>query len=57
MIEQEVGERSVLDVLIARQALLNSEINYFNKQKDREIVKSQIMYLAGILNFEKLEAN
>ncbi len=57
VIEQEVGERSVLDVLIARQALLNSEINYFNKQKDREIVKSQIMYLAGILNFEKLEAN
>ena len=57
MIEQEVGERSVLDVLIARQALLNSEINYFNKQKDREIVKTQIMYLAGILNLENLEVN
>ena len=42
VIEQEVGERSVLDVLIARQALLTSEINYFNKQKDREIVKTQI---------------
>jgi outer membrane protein len=57
VIEQEVGERSVLDVLIARQALLNSEINYFNKQKDREIVKTQIMYLAGILNLENLEVN
>jgi outer membrane protein len=57
VIEQEVGERSVLDVLIARQALLNSEINYFNKQKDREIVKSQIMYLTGLLNFENLEVN
>ncbi len=57
VIEQEVGERSVLDVLIARQALLNSEINYFNKQKDREIVKTQIMYLAGLLNFENLEVN
>jgi len=57
VIEQEVGERSVLDVLIARQALLNSEINYFNKQKDREIVKTQIMYLAGLLNLENLEIN
>ena len=57
VIEQEVGERSVLDVLIARQALLNSEINYFNKQKDREIVKTQIMYLAGLLSFENLEVN
>ena len=57
VIEQEVGERSVLDVLIARQALLNSEINYFNKQKDREIVKTQIMYLAGLLNLENLEVN
>ena len=57
VIEQEVGERSVLDVLIARQALLNSEINYFNKQKDREIVKTQIMYLAGLLNFENLAVN
>ena len=57
VIEQEVGERSVLDVLIARQALLNSEINYFNKQKDREIVKTQIMYLAGILSLENLEVN
>ena len=57
VIEQEVGERSVLDVLIARQALLNSEINYFNKQKDREIVKTQIMYLAGLLNLENLKIN
>jgi outer membrane protein len=57
VIEQEVGERSVLDVLIARQALLNSEINYFNKQKDREIVKTQIMYLAGMLKLENLEVN
>ena len=57
VIEQEVGERSVLDVLIARQALLNSEINYFNKQKEREIVKTQIMYLAGLLNLENLKIN
>ena len=57
VIEQEVGERSVLDVLIARQALLNSEINYFNKQKDREIVKTQIMYMSGILDLKNLKVN
>ena len=57
VIEQEVGERSVLDVLKARQSLLNSEINYFNKQKDREIVKTQIMYMSGILNLENLKVN
>ena len=28
-----------------------------DKQKDREIVKTQIMYLAGILNLENLEVN
>ena len=57
VIEQEVGERSVLDVLKARQSLLNSEINYFNKQKDREIVKTQIMYMSGILDLENLKVN
>ena len=57
VIEQEVGERSVLDVLKARQSLLNSEINYFNKQKDREIVKTQIMYMSGTLDLENLKVN
>ncbi len=57
VIEQEVGERSVLDVLKARQSLLNSEINYFNKQKDREIIKTQIMYMSGILDLENLKVD
>ena len=57
VIEQEVGERSVLDVLKARQSLLNSEINYFNKQKDREIVKTQIMYMSGTLDKKNLKVN
>ena len=57
VIEQEVGERSVLDVLKARQSLLNSEINYFNKQKDREIVKTQIMYMSGTLDLKNLKVN
>ena len=47
-IEQEVGERSVLDVLTARKALLNSEIAYFTKQKEREVTKTQVLYLSLI---------
>ena len=57
MIEEEVGERSVLDVLTARQSLLNSEINFFNKQKDREITKAQVMYMSGILDNSNLGIN
>ena len=57
VIEEEVGERSVLDVLTARQSLLNSEINFFNKQKDREITKAQVMYMSGILDNSNLGIN
>mgnify|MGYP005728960541 FL=1 len=57
VIEEEVGERSVLDVLTARQSLLNSEINFFNKQKDREINKAQVMYMSGILDNSNLGIN
>ncbi len=53
----EVGERSVLDVLTARQSLLNSEIKYFQEQKDREITKAQVMYMSGILNLSSLGIN
>ena len=54
-IEQEVGERTVLDVLNARQSLLNAEIKFFNEQKNQEIVKAQVMYLAGILTLENIQ--
>lgn len=57
VIEEEVGERSVLDVLTARQSLLNSEIKYFQEQKDREITKAQVMYMSGILNLSSLGIN
>mgnify|MGYP003323535853 CR=1 FL=1 len=57
VIEQEVGERSVLDVLTARQSLLNSEIKYFQEQKDREITKAQVMYMSGTLNLSSLGIN
>ena len=57
VIEEEVGERSVLDVLTARQSLLNSEIKYFQEQKDREIIKAQVMYMSGNLNLSSLGIN
>ena len=53
-IEQEVGERTVLDVLNARQSLLNAEIKFFNEQKNQEVIKAQVMYLAGILTLENI---
>ena len=54
-IEQEVGERTVLDVLNARQSLLNAEIKFFNEQKNQEVIKAQVMYLAGILTLENIK--
>ena len=53
-IEQEVGERTVLDVLNARQSLLSAEIKFFNEQKNQEVIKAQVMYLAGILTLENI---
>ncbi len=54
-IEQEVGERTVLDVLNARQSLLSAEIKFFNEQKNQEVIKAQVMYLAGILTLENIQ--
>ncbi|SVC27639.1 uncharacterized protein METZ01_LOCUS280493, partial [marine metagenome] len=56
-IEQEVGERTVLDVLNARQSLLNAEIKFFNEQKNQEVIKAQVMYLAGILTLENIKGD
>jgi len=53
-IEQEVGERTVLEVLNSRQSLLNAEIKLFNEQKNQEVIKAQVMYLAGILTLENI---
>jgi outer membrane protein len=57
LIQKTTDERSVLDVLTARQSLLNSEIKYFQEQKDREITKAQVMYMSGILNLSSLGIN
>lgn len=53
-IEQEVGERTVLDVLNAQQTLLKSEIEFFNQQKNQEVIKAQVLYLIGDLNIENI---
>ena len=56
MIEQKVGERTVLDVLNAQQTLLNSEIELINQRKNKEIIKSQIFYLMGDLTIENMRS-
>ena len=54
VIEQEVGERTVLDVLNAQQTLLNSEIELINQRRSQEIIKSQVLYLMGDLTIENI---
>jgi outer membrane protein len=54
VIEQKVGERTVLDVLNAQQTLLNSEIELINQRKNKEIIKSQVFYLMGDLTIENM---
>jgi len=55
VIEQKVGERTVLDVLNAQQSLLNSEIELMNQRRSKEIIKSQVFYLMGDLTLENME--
>ena len=43
VIEQEVGERTLLDVLDARQQLLNSEIDLFKEQRNEQIIEAFIV--------------
>ena len=54
VIEQKVGERTVLDVLNAQQTLLNSEIELINQRKNKEIIKSQVFYLMGDLTIQNM---
>jgi outer membrane protein len=56
VIEQKVGERTVLDVLNAQQTLLNSEIELINQRKNKEIIKSQVFYLMGDLTIENMRS-
>jgi outer membrane protein len=57
VIEQEVGERTLLDVLDARQQLLNSEIDLFKEQRNEQIIEARLLYLMGELKLDKLFKN
>ena len=57
VIEQEVGERTLLDVLDARQQLLNSEIDLFKEQRNEQIIEARLLYLKGDLVVDKLFNN
>ena len=57
VIEQEVGERTLLDVLDARQQLLNSEIDLFKVQRNEQIIEARLLYLMGELKLDKLFKN
>ena len=57
VIEQEVGERTLLDVLDARQQLLNSEIDLFKQQRNEQIIEARLLYLKGDLVVDKLFNN
>ena len=57
VVEQEVGERTLLDVLDARQQLLNSEIELFKEQRNEQIIEARLLYLMGELELNKLFNN
>jgi TolC family type I secretion outer membrane protein len=52
--EQTVGARTVLDVLDAEQALLNSKVNLVTAQTNLVIARYQVLQAAGRLNAKDL---
>lgn len=55
--EQTVGARTVLDVLDAEQALLNSKVNLVTAQTNLVIARYQVLQAAGRLNAKDLALN
>jgi outer membrane protein TolC len=55
--EQTVGARTVLDVLDAEQALLNSKVNLVNAQSNLVIARYQVLQAIGQLNAKSLALN
>jgi TolC family type I secretion outer membrane protein len=55
--EQTVGARTVLDVLDAEQALLNSKVNLVNAQSNLVIARYQVLQAVGQLNAKSLALN
>ncbi|WP_395020040.1 TolC family outer membrane protein [Dongia sp.] len=55
--EQTVGARTVLDVLDAEQALLNSKVNLVTAQTNLVIARYQVLQAIGQLNAKSLALN
>lgn len=55
--EQTVGARTVLDVLDAEQALLNSKVNLVTAQTNLVIARYQVLQAVGQLNAKALALN
>ncbi|MEP6343532.1 MAG: TolC family outer membrane protein [Maricaulaceae bacterium] len=53
-LEQEVGTRTMLDVLDAEQEVLNAEINHLNAQRDLDVAIFQMLTMMGTFTAESL---
>ena len=54
-LEQEVGTRTVLDVLDAEQEVREAEINYINSQRELDVAIFQILAIMGTFTSEGLQ--
>jgi outer membrane protein len=55
--EQEVGARTILDVLDAQQALLTSQVNLVSAQTDHVVAEYQLLAAGGALTAQDLSLN
>jgi outer membrane protein len=55
--EQEVGARTILDVLDAQQALLVSQVNLVSTQTDQVVAEYRLLASAGALTAQNLALN
>ena len=55
--EQEVGARTILDVLDAQQALLTSQVNLVSAQTQRVVAEYQLLASGGALTAQNLSLN
>jgi len=55
--EQEVGARTILDVLDAQQALLSSQVSLVSTQTDRVIAEYRVLASGGALTAQNLALN
>jgi TolC family type I secretion outer membrane protein len=55
--EQEVGARTILDVLDAQQELLNAQVNLVSTQTDHVVAEYRLLAAAGALTAQNLGLN